>query len=251
MTAISTPFEKVQKIVRETFLDRLHEAGFASYKGEDIHWYRLIDDEVIQCIYFATMYTGFPFAIEIRYASHPLYIPPVFQKNPYIRNDRLWYDQMNYIIPEIEPGIGSDGEQRTLLFGQTAQYPLKVLEQILSVIEEMKTPQDCYTMHKKWYAHSLENDSYLVMSTYFVDEVLYWEDESLYPFCKSYVTAMSEVLTEASKTGKYFYKADQEQLERLLELKDVFENNSRKDYLQKLQIRGEKTRRQFFKYTTP
>lgn len=248
MTETSMIFEEVQRIVRVVFADRLREAGFASYKGEDIHWYRLINHEVIQTIYFTTMYTRFPFAIEIRYGSHPLYIPPFFQKSPYIR-DNLRYEQMYYIIPELEPGSTKNGVQRSLLFGETGKKPMKVLEKILAVIEDMKTPKACYEMHKKWYASSLKTDNHLVMSTYFVDEVLYWEDESLYPFCKTYVNGQAEFLTKASKAGKYYTKADQAELERLLVLKDVFENNGREAYLQQLQIRSEKTRKQFFRYT--
>ena len=88
------------------------------------------------------------------------------------------------------------------------------------------------------------------MSTYFVDEVLYWEDEALYPYCKMYVDKMSDHLIWASKMEKGYRKCDREHLERLLVLKDVFENNGREAYLQQLQIRAEKTRKQFLRYTT-
>ena len=51
-------FEHTQRFMREVMADRLREEGFVSYKGEDIHWYRLVNNEVVQAIYFVTRHTA-------------------------------------------------------------------------------------------------------------------------------------------------------------------------------------------------
>ena len=39
-------FEHTQRFMREVMAERLREEGFVSYKGEDIHWYRLVNNDI-------------------------------------------------------------------------------------------------------------------------------------------------------------------------------------------------------------
>ena len=79
-------FEHTQRFMREVMAERLREEGFVSYKGEDIHWYRLVNNEVVQAIYFVTrhasLYSGGGF--ELCYGCHPMFISPIFQKTAFI-----------------------------------------------------------------------------------------------------------------------------------------------------------------------
>ena len=98
-------FEHVQRFVREVYADRLRQAGFSSYRNEDIHWYKLVNNDVIHAVYFVTDYMSFPVNLEIRYGCHPLFIPPVFQRSSFV-DTSYGYEQMYDIIPElIEIGV--------------------------------------------------------------------------------------------------------------------------------------------------
>ena len=70
-------FEHMQRYIREVMAQRLREEGFASYKGEDIHWYRLVNNEMVQCIYFVTRDTHLHSFVDIYYGCHPLFICPM------------------------------------------------------------------------------------------------------------------------------------------------------------------------------
>ena len=258
MAKASMLFEHTQRFVREVFAQRLRSAGFRSYKGEDIHWYRLVNGEVVHAIYFVTRHTALPANMAIMYGCHPISIPPVFQKSPYFYAEP-GYEQMYGMIPETEPGAGVYGRQGTNLTGAVnrpyrvpdvlIEYPqdehkaMAILEKILSVMEDTKTPRQCYEAHKLWRSSQIENDAILTMSSYFVDEVLFWEDVSLYPYCKHYVDAWVSLLLEAKQAGKLSRKADGENLERLLVLKRVLEEDSRSEYLQTFSERGQRTLR--------
>ena len=198
-------FEHAQRYIREVFASRLREEGFSSYKGDDIHWYRLINNEVVHAVYFTTRHAALGAFMTIQYGCHPLFIPPIFQKSPYLSSEP-GYEQMLHRIPEPVPNSTEDGIIGTHLWGEynrPYRYPdslimcpdndnkgLDVLEMIFPVIDAIKTPDACYEMHKKMRKRQIENDSSMTMSSYFVDEMLFWEDHEVYEYCRKYVEHM-------------------------------------------------------------
>ena len=257
----SVLLEHVQRFVREVYADRLHQAGFSSYKNEDIHWYRLIDGQVVQSVYFIANYMALPAMLEIRYGSHPLFIPPIFQRSPYMRGEP-GYELMYTAIPEITPSSMPRGIQRSQIHGLTniiyripdavVHCPADmhtthaILEKVLSVLDAIHTPEDCYKAHKNWRQGQIENGSWLTMSPYFVEEALCWEDSPLYPFCMEYIEGKISWLEGA----KNLRKTDKEELTHLLTLRDVFINGTREQYLQTLCDRAGKNRRMLDKVIT-
>lgn len=240
-------FEHAQRYIREVMAPRLKEEGFVSYKGEDIHWYRLVSNEVVQAVCFTTRHTVLPMLLSISFGYHPLFITPVFQKSPYMQcmpgNERLFCgymiqksaNQYSY-APDILVTCPSDPEKG-----------VDILEEVFAILNQAKTPLTCYKMHKVWRKEQIENDLYLDMTTQFVDEVLFWEDKELYPYCKKYILCMTEILKKAQETGKYYFKTHKEELGRLLAMNDVFSN--REQYLQVLKEREQKTLQLLEKYT--
>lgn len=265
MTKATELFYHVQRFVREVFADRLREAGFSSYKGEDVHWFRLVNGQVIQGVYFVTRHNKLHTSLEIQYGAHPAFIPPIFQRSPYLYAAPS-YEQMYNIIPELWPGCGYDGRMKTLLCGaenapyrvpdvlilcpQSPPHNLDILEQILSVLDGIDTPSACYETHKRWRAAEIENGAMLTMSTYFVDEVLFWQDQSLYPYCRAYVSAMRSILERIeTEKGKLSRKADREELDRLRGLQQILDTDDRQTHLANLEQAAQGNLRMLKKYT--
>lgn len=258
MSKASELFAHTQRFVREVFAERLREEGFVSYKSEDIHWYRLVNNEVVHAIYFVTRHTALNSFFDIYFGCHPLFIPPVFQKSPYM-HAIPGYEQMNDRIPDKIPGSTFLGFKGTMIYGMgnrpyrspdilimaptDKNSGLDILEDILSFIADITTQSACYEMHKNWRQGAIENESNITMSTYFVDEVLYWEDEELYPYCEKYVQQWSSALQKMMQADELKRKDDRAKLERLLKLREVFEHGNRDEYIQSFQDRELQTRK--------
>lgn len=245
----SEGFLHVQRFVREVYADRLRQAGFSSYRGEDIHWFRLVNNEVIHAVYFRSSCARFPLMLEMGYGCHPLFIPPLLQRSPFMQ-PILSYEQIDYRIPELIPGSMPIGVQHSFIHGlRNKIYRIPdvqvhcpaeeetrhlILEKVLSVLDPIDTPAACYALHKARRASEIENDAWLTMTPYFVDEVLYWEDTALYPYCSLYIEGKRKVLEAVKQEGKLKRKVDQEELEQLIVLQDVFQSENRAQYMQQL-----------------
>jgi len=256
-------FAHVQRFVREVYADRLLQAGFSSYKGEDIHWFRLVNNEVVHAVYFRSSRAGFPLMLEIGYGCHPLFIPPVLQRSPFLQ-PMNGYEQIYYTIPELIPGSMPCGVQHSFIHGlrnkiyrisdvmvhcpDDDQASQMILEKVLAVLKPIDTPATCYDVHKRWRAGEIENDSWITMTPYFVDEVLYWDDRDLYPYCTRYIEGRLGWLEEVQLEGKLKRNADQEELAQLIVLRDVFHSENRAQYVQRLCEKARKNLAQLKKY---
>lgn len=264
MASQSMLFDHMQRYVQEVFAQRLRQAWFASYNGEGIHWFRLVNDEVLQAIYFVCRNATLQSTIEICYGCHPLFIPPVFQKSPYMYA-LPGYEQMNDFIPETIPGSTPYGFEHLRLVGMynrpyrvpdvlilcpaDKNYGLDILEKLLPVMDNISTPYACYEMHKKRREQEIKNGNMFSLSSYFIDEVLFWEDEALYPFCTQYVTEQVACLQKLQTCSELKRRDDREHLKRLLVLQDVFSQNNRDAYMYELQCRAHKNRILLMKHT--
>ena len=252
MAKNSILFEHTQRYVREVMADRLRENGFTSRKGEDINWYRVIDNDVIQAVYFATRHTALPSFLDIGFGSHPFFIPPLFYKGPYLHAGP-GYEQYYVAVPEIIPGSYPYGMMRSQISGMSNRvyrspdvqimcptdlnYGRDILDQVLLVLDRIQTPRDCYLSHKTWREREIENGSWMTMSPYFVDEVVYWDDGALLPFCKEYVFGMIEILEQAAQTGRFYRKSDELRLGELRQLREFLSNGDRDGHLNMLKER--------------
>lgn len=259
-------FKKVQEYTRAVMVDRLCQEGFASYDGEDIHWYRLVNNDVVHAVYFARTRScsGFSGKLDMRYGCHPLFIPPILQKSPHI-SVGPGNEQMYDIIPELIPGSTPHGIQRTWIYGELntvnsesglrqknieqQNHAVSVLEKVLSVLNNAQTPRDCYDIHKEWRASQIQNNSWLSTTPYFVDEALYWDDRDMYPFCRSYVFGMANHLRESKNRGLLKRKIDTETLAQLEVLENVFTHGHRDAYVETFHGREQKTIRLLKKHT--
>ena len=264
MAKTSELFEHTQRYIREVMAERLRAEGFASYKGEDIHWYRLVNNEVIHAVYFITRSTALNSFFDIRYGCHPLFIPPVLQGSPYLR-EMLGYEQMNDRVPELVPGSTYFGFHDLMLSGlynrpyrvpdvlincpQDKHDGLDILELILPFMDTLKTPNACYQMHKARREQEIEDESMWSMSAYFVDEVLLWDDRDLYPYCQKYIESSMLRLGYLQETGGRSGKFERHELERCALLNNVFKEGCQQEYLQTFGMRASRTLELLEKYT--
>lgn len=265
MAKSSELFEHAQIYIREVMADRLRSEGFVSYKSEDIHWYRLVNNEVIQTIYFVTRHKNLHSFFDICYGSHPLFIPPIFQKSPYFYAMPS-YEQMNNTIPEIVPGSTPYGVQSLMLYGsynRPYRFPdslimcpkdknngLDILEQVFPFLDSVNTPRTCYEMHKDWRADQIEKGDMDTFSSHFVDEVLFWEDKDLYELCKMYIDLKMYRVANLQKNGEQARKSEQPELDNCIVLNRVFRENCQHEYVQTFPDRVQKTLELLKKYTT-
>lgn len=263
MSENSQLFEHAQRYIREVMADRLRSEGFVSYKGEDIHWYRLVNNEVVHAVYFITRHTALPSFFEIRYGCHPLYIPPIFQKSPYMYGTPN-YEQMNDIVPERVPGSTLYGVHKLMLYG-SCNRPYRVpdvmimcprdmhdgldlLDLVLPIMDTTNKPYDCYQMHKKRREGEIEMGNTYTLSPYFVDEALFWEDHDIIPYCKEYIQNKMHRVECLQKHGERPGKSEQQELEKCILLNEVLSEGHQQEYLRTFQEREQKTLQLLKKY---
>ena len=232
-----------------------------SYQKNDIHWYRLVDNQVIQTIYFVTRHSSLPAFLEIYYGTTPLFIPPVFQKSPYFYKLPC-EEQMSHLIPETIPNSTYRGYETLLIHGmlnrpyrepdvlimcpRDKHDGLDVLEKVFALLDTIKTPADCYRLHKKYRQHQLDHSDYPEVSPFFVEEVLFWEDEEMYSPCQRLICDwLLRTDREQRLTNDLQNKRDSYVI-----LKEVIEKGKRQEYLQCLDERIRKTIRQLERFTT-
>ena len=265
MTNNSMLFEHTQRFMREVMAGRLRKEGFVSYKGEDIHWYRLVNNEVIQTIYFVTRHTSLQGNwFEFCYGCHPMFISPVFQKSPYFYGMHS-NEQMYYRVPELIPGSTFHGFHSLLLDGvwnrpyripdimiscpQDKNNGLDILELVFPTLDKVQTPYACYEMHRSW-REGRDNYGFGVEpASAFVDEVIFWEDKELYEPCYEFARNFGSHLQSVKDRGKPLGKMFTEELDNLLRQQRVFEEGCRYEHLQFLEKRAQKNFKLLEKYT--
>lgn len=240
-------FAHAQCYIREVMADRLRSEGFVSGDGEDIHWFRIIGGNVMHAIYFISD-ISFPPFLCMRYCCTPLFIPPIstksiFQKNMPGYEQYGWDKQLSknhnriYREPDVMVHCPDDEYQGRDL-----------LEEVLQVLTSVRTPEDCYRLHKQWHEKAIQNRALLNLSPHFVEEVLYWDDRELYPACTDYVRMMERVLRNP-RNGKPLSKSNQKLLDHILALKVALLENGRDIYLTQLIERERATENWLEKHT--
>ena len=189
----------VQNYIRATLADQLLNAGFVSRKDNACCWYRVQGNAVVQSIYFFTHFSDLPTFLEIGFGCHPLFLTPVFPTNPLMRDlpgNEILYP-MYILMDRSNKHCYSD--DILISCPEDEQYGRKLIDAIIDVLNAVTSPQDCYELHKQWRQREIENDSWINVSTHFVDEVVFWDDRELYPFCENYVSRRSVLLHNALK----------------------------------------------------
>ena len=240
--------EHTQRYVRKVMADLLRREGFVSRDGEDVHWFRVIDNNVLHAVYFLTPHTAVPVELEFGYSCTPLFIPPLSLKGIYMKT-MPGYEQVGhrrmvmkmhntiYRVPDIMVHCAADEHKGR-----------DILEQALSELNAIRTPLACYQMHKQWHSTEIKNGMVLNFSPHFVDEVLFWQDQELYPICNKYVLTLEGLLTKVQER-KSLSKAEQKLLAQIVDQKSALIEDQRESYLSLLAERENQTKQWLEKHT--
>jgi hypothetical protein len=153
----------------------------------------------------------------------------------------------NYIVKESNNAVFS--ENAKVICPHDAFLGGDILEGAMSVFEMAQTPRQCYEIHKERKWDALEYGSLLTMSSAFVDEVIYWDDRELYPFCGRYIEKEITVCGDLLSKGRRLPKSCVKNYQNLLLAKPAIFDGKREEYLEVLRSRIPENLRLLKKHT--
>lgn len=177
--------------IQAVFADRLKEEGFVCPNDKLLCWYRVVNNELIQSIYFFSQWSNLPLMMEIGYGIHPTYHKPFSSSDVYISNQP--YDERFYTV-----SIGSD-----LPVHHYSPYSSEILvyapisdgrgittldHVVLPTMNSIKSIEECYRFHRKMYCHSSFG-----MSTIMIDEAIQLGNTAAFPNCNRALDRMISV----------------------------------------------------------
>ena len=211
--ALRTP---VQNYIRATLADQLRSEGFISKENNGFCWYRVQGGSVVQSIYFYTQHNYLPTFLEIGFGTHPLFLTPLFPGNPLMRDlpgNEILYPR--YVLMDKKNKY-CYSDDIAVSCPEDEQCGSKLVSEIIDVLNSFTSPHACYELHKQWRKDEIANDSWIDVSTHFVDEVIFWNDRNVYPFCEKYIRARCTLLHNALRknpqSSKYKKELDYLQL---------------------------------------
>lgn len=230
----------IQKFIRATMADLLREEGFVSKDDQDICWYRIQSGTVVQSVYFFTQHRELPTFMEIGFGCHPLFLSPIFPNTPLIRNlpgNEILYPR--YVLMDRN-NRRFYSDEIWVSCPEDKSCAIRMLSEIVDTLNSVNTPYGCYELHKNWRKREVENASWIDVTPYFVDEVLYWNDQLLFPFCQKYISARSLLLQNAINKSPKSLKYKRE-LEYLDFLEGVMMSQNLDGHVQLLEKRANQT----------
>lgn len=185
--------EHAQNYIRAVMADRLRSEGFVSRGGKDFHWYRLVNNDVVQAVYFHTQWAKLPLFMAIGYGCHPLFIAPEYCSGIRMAGVARSHEAVDPGRFIIKQGITNAPYSLSAMVTCPTDpaHGADILDDILSRIPHAPSIEDCYALHKQRLidsAKELEVEPeklYSNLSTDFMDEVIYMDDRQMYPYCEA------------------------------------------------------------------
>lgn len=177
--------------IAAVFADRLRQENFLCPDDKLLCWYRVRNQEILDTIIFCSQWTALPLTLDIYYETVPLFTRPMHIDN--VNYNSNSFDRWDCSLRcKIREGEGSQAvacrpySDDIMVYAPVcANRGLYTLtDVVLPYMENIHTAYDCYTAHKENHKHSAPAHRYRNMSREFIDEVLYTEDEAVYPYCK-------------------------------------------------------------------
>lgn len=183
-----------QTYIQDIYADYLRQEGFVSLNGENICWYRVVNQEIVNSICFFTHWSREPVSLEIGYGIHPLFIPPFMNPNVYLSS----YPDSDIVMRSqklVSNGgrLGNDYYSRTIpvLVPWGEDKGLHTLEGILiPKMNSIQSIRGCYEMHKVQKSNRWMHPEYDLGNLFcadFVDEAIMIEDKELYPYFQEWI----------------------------------------------------------------
>ena len=176
---------QLQHCARKIFAEKLRRAGFVSYNGEDLSWYRVVNHQVLHSVYFFSRLNTIPLFMSVGYGHHPLFIPaPIPQK--LIFSD-LWDDEvMQWVRKPDAQCITYDGTW--VMCHNTEEHGAEILDaDVFPVFGQVNTEEDAYRLHRAECVERIKlhgrrypgGTMQIVGSEWLADEAIYFADNEI------------------------------------------------------------------------
>lgn len=233
--------DHASRYIRGVMSEQLLDRGYISKNDEHLHWYRLVDGNILQAVYFYSQWAAMPILMGIGYGCHPLFIAPEYPTGIHMGSMRRSREALN-------PGRMLMKQQNRAHFApdmavtcpDDAFCGADILEDILSQLDQVHNLQECYQMHKRTHIEIIrllelpEEKTFQNMSADFMNEVVFMDDRELYPHCIERIERELQRYERAQKVRK-LVKAELEDIEMLNRLKSAIAGGEREQHLAYLQ----------------
>lgn len=245
--------DHAQRYVREVMANQLLSNGYVSKGNQDLHWYRIVNSDMVQAVYFYTQWAAGPIMMAIGYASHPLFIAPEYPKN-------LYMPTMLRSLEAVNPGrmilkqknLGCYAPDIAVSCPNDEYKGSDIIEDILARLDKISTIEECYNMHKQEYIKVAElvnlpaEEVFWNMSADFMNEVVYMDDSELYSRCVIRITKELARYEKAQQVRK-LWNVEKADLESLNRLKSAIIDGKRQEHLDYLENQRQANLRQLIK----
>lgn len=218
--------EQLGICAREVFRKRLLAAGFVSYRGNHVNWYKVVNSEIILAVSVFTDFPYFQAPINLAFgAFSPIHPPKLPFKALYTSNDGLWDDGM-------EDATGSWMRNR-LERGIRASYTSEPNSQIKRLCNPEGEPDELDSIVFPLFQEAERADnvipyrlSFLKRDTLrkkglpFIDECLFYKAEDQYPRC----------LELCNQTLDWFYQSKEQRVQAAVEHYQIRVNLANESY---------------------
>jgi hypothetical protein len=224
----------MQTYIRAVFADRLKQEGFVSRDGEDLHWYRVINGELVQTVYFGTSGRFLALVMDVGYGCHPLFTAPLYPTKIHIPNPLSTAVYFEY--PNLKSPNTVFSEECPVHCPADEYKGIDLLEeQVLDKFNQITNLESCYLSHRnKWFGENLEKmwgDQMLTPD--FFDEAIYFDDQQVYGRCLLEIERLEEVERSVPKLHHLYQKV----MKEIKIQKPVLQGVGRDEYLVELEKR--------------
>lgn len=245
--------DHAQRYISEVMSDQLIDRGYVSRNNEGLHWYRLINGNLLQVVYFYSQWAAIPILMGIGYGCHPMFIVPEYPRSIHIGSMMRSHEAFNpgrMIIKDRNRACYS--EEIAVTCPDDAYHGADILTDILLRMDNVRNIEECYCMHKQTRTSIMrqlgmpEKDAFQNISTDFMDEVVYFNDLELYPACISRITSELDRY-ERAQTVRNLHKIEKAEIETLIRLKTAVIDGKREAHIQYLLEQQQKNLSQLMK----
>lgn len=150
--------EHMQRCARGIYAEKLKKAGFISYNGDYLSWYKVINNEILNTVYIFSslnMFSITPLRMEVGYGMHPLFIPaPIPQKIIFFD---YWEDEvMQVVYPHCRREV-YDQITRVTCYDTPGRGAEFLDDEIFPAFAQASTEDEVYRIHAKNYLINNEN----------------------------------------------------------------------------------------------
>lgn len=237
--------EQLQRCARAFHADILRGEGFVSYKGDDLSWYRVINNEVLQSVHIFAESLRWP-SLTMGYAAHPLFLLPWLPLGIVPKKTVPWGDELMKIDRYPHSECIFD-EETPISCPRTDKIGAERLADVIfPIFREIHTAKDAYLYHKKVRMQAAAKAGLTLLevslSAALGDEVVYFEDKELYPACLTTAKRVVETYERRIAAGVRPLNSFEirSYTSRQLHIAAI-ENGKREEFLQEMELRREQT----------